>query len=219
MDNFGQKFGLSAYKTAKSMGNNKSLGKCALAVGDALARVVGESVACKFRGNAFTWIAKLKSELGQKYWKFLKQSKNTSGLPAGSIVIWDKQTAHPYGHIEVADGNGHLCSDFIRGDKYALYYSNPANIVPMIFVPIESDSKPSNKGALPYNVIVTVDALNVRETASTSSKIIKTLNKDTQVKIWGIKTETNGKTIWGKLSTGYICMTLNGKKYVKKVDS
>lgn len=217
MENFGKQFGLSAYKTAKNMGNTKSLGKCALAVGDALARVLGESIACKFRGNAFAWLPKLKGQLGQKYWKFLKQSKNTSGLPAGSIVIWDKQPAHPFGHIEVADGNGHLCSDFIRSDKLALYYNNPANIVPMIFVPIESDSKLANKGELPYDVIVTVDVLNVRETANTSSRIIKTLSKGTQLKIWGIKTDND--KIWGKLSTGYVCMSLSGKKYVKQVDT
>lgn len=217
MENFGKQFGLSAYKTAKNLGNTKSLGKCALAVGDALARVLGENIACQFRGNAFTWLPKLKGQLGQKYWKLLKQSKNTSGLPAGSIVLWDKQPAHPFGHIEVADGNGHLCSDFIRSDKLALYYNNPANIVPMIFVPIENDSKPSKKSGLPYDVVITVDVLNVRETASTSAKIIKTLNKGIQVKIWGIKTDKD-KT-WGKLSTGYICMSLNSKKYVKRVDS
>ena len=217
MDNFGKQFGLSAYKTAKNMGNTKSLGKCALAVGNALAKVLGEGVACKFRGNAFTWLPKLKGQLGQKYWKFLKQSKNTTGLPAGSIVLWDRQPAHPFGHIEVADGNGHLCSDFIRSDKLALYYNNPANIVPMIFAPIESDNKLTNKGELPYDVIVTVDVLNVRETASTSANIIKTLNKGTQVRVWGIKTDND--KIWGKLSKGYICLSLNNKIYAKKIDS
>ena len=191
MDNFGKQFGLSAYKTAKNMGNTKSLGKCALAVGDALARVLGENVACRFRGNAFTWLPKLKGQLGQKYWKFLKQSKNTTGLPAGSIVLWDRQPAHPFGHIEVADGNGHLCSDFIRSDKLALYYNNPVNITPMIFVPRESDDKPTIKGGLPYEVIITADVLNVRETASTSANIIKTLSKGTRVKIWGIKTDND----------------------------
>ena len=217
MDNFGKQFGLSAYKTAKNMGNTKSLGKCALAVGDALARVLGEGVACRFRGNAFTWLPKLKGQLGQKYWKFLKQSKNTTGLPAGSIVLWDRQPAHPFGHIEVADGNGHLCSDFIRSDKLALYYKNPANIIPMIFVPIESDNKPTIKGELPHDVIVTTDILNVRETASTSANIIKTLSKGTRVKIWGIKTDNDKK--WGKLSKGYICLSSNNKIYAKKIDS
>ena len=173
--------------------------------------------ACRFRGNAFTWLPKLKGQLGQKYWKFLKQSKNTTGLPAGSIVLWDRQPAHPFGHIEVADGNGHLCSDFIRSDKLALYYKNPANIVPMIFVPIESDNKPTIKGELPYDVIVTVDVLNVRETASTSANIIKTLSKGTRVKIWGIKTDNDKK--WGKLSKGYICLSLNNKIYAKRIDS
>ena len=217
MDNFGKQFGLSAYKTAKNMGNTKSLGKCALAVGDALARVLGEGIACRFRGNAFAWLPKIKGQLGQKYWKFLKQSKNTTGLPAGSIVLWDRQPAHPFGHIEVADGNGHLCSDFIRSDKLALYYNNPANITPMIFVPIESDNKPTNKSELPYDVIVTVDVLNVRETASTSANIIKTLNKGTQVRVWGIKTDNDKK--WGKLSKGYICLSFNNKIYAKKIDS
>lgn len=217
MNNFGKQFGLSAYKTAKNMGNTKSLGKCALAVGDALAMVLGESVARRFRGNAFNWLPKLKGRIGQKYWKFLKQSKNTIGLPAGSIVLWNRQPAHPFGHIEVADGNGHLCSDFIRSDKLTLYYNNPANIIPMIFVPIESDSKPIIKGELPYDMIVTADVLNVRETANTSAKIIKTLSKGTQVKIWGIKTDKD--KIWGKLSKGYICLSLNNKTYAKRIDS
>lgn len=215
-NSFGSQFGLSAYKTAKSMGNNKSLGKCALAVGDAFARVVGENVACNLRGHAYTWLTKMKSNLALRYWKFYKQSKDTTNLPAGSLVIWDRQQAHPYGHIEVADGNGHLCSDFIRSDKLAIYRSNPANIVPMIFIPIESDSKSSNENKLPYDVTVVATALNVRKEPRIGSYIIKTLSKGTKVKIWAIKTEVEGKTIWGKLSDGYICMQLDGKKYVDR---
>lgn len=195
----GQNLGKAAYETAKNMGNNKSLGKCALAVGNALSKVVGESVASKFRGNAYQWLPKLKSDLGKKYWKYLKQSKDTTNLPAGSIVLWDKQPAHPYGHIEIADGNKHLCSDFIRDDFRPLYVSNPANVIPYIFIPLDNNDK-----KLPYDVKVTATALNIREKADIKSKIKFTVPQGTILRVWAIETKEN--VIWGKNSDGYFSL-------------
>lgn len=205
---FGNDLGDAAYRVAKKMGNTKSLGKCALAVGDALSAVVGESIAVKFRGNAYTWIEKVKGTLGQRYWRYLKQSKDTSGLPKGSLVIWDKQDLHPYGHIEIADGAGHLCSDFIRSDKLAIYKQNPANIVPLIFIPCETSTN-TNSG-LPYDVEVTASTLNIREHADVNSAIVATANKGDVLTVWAIETKTDRK--WGKNSKGFFAL-----EYTKNV--
>lgn len=198
---FGEELANAAVRVAKKMGNTKSLGKCALAVGDSLSAVVGESVACQFRGNAWTWIAKVKSPNGQKYWKFLKQSKDTTNLPAGSLVIWDRQAAHPYGHIEIADGKGNLCSDFIRSDKLAIYKSNPAKIVPLIFIPCQADAV-SNK-ILPYDVKVTADVLNIREHSDTNSKIITTAKRGEILTVWAEETKDRK---WGKNAKGFFAL-------------
>lgn len=211
LDNFGQRFGQAAANVAKKMGGTKSLGKCALAVGDALSHVLGENVACKYRGNAWTWLDKVKKS---PYWKFLRQSKDTTGLPAGSLVIWNKQPAHPYGHIEVADGKGHLCSDFMRSDKLAIYRSNPANIVPIIFAPADFDIE-VKENKLPKDVIVTASALNIRKSASASAERIGQYNKGSIVTIWAI--ETKGKMMWGKNATGFFCIKNDGVDYVREV--
>lgn len=207
---FGNNLGEAAQRIAKKMGNTKSLGKCALAVGDALSAVIGENIACKFRGNAWTWIEKVRNtELGKKYWRFLKQSKNTAGLPAGSLVIWDKQEAHPYGHIEIADGIGHLCSDFIRSDKLALYRSNPAKIVPLIFIPCETEINVNKK--VPYDVEVTADLLNIREHADVNSKKVGSATCGQILTVWAEETKDDG-TKWGKNSKGFFALRYT--KYV-----
>ena len=97
-------------------GTTKSGGKCALAVGDAFSSVVGEKEARQYRGNAWTWISKLKSK-GAKWFNYAGiagSDRELKGIPKGSIAVWDKQSAHPYGHIEIADGRGNLISDFKR---------------------------------------------------------------------------------------------------------
>lgn len=206
---FGNELGNAANRVAKKMGNTKSLGKCALAVGDALSAVVGENIARKFRGNAWTWIEKVNGTLGKQYWRFLKQSKDTSGLPAGSLVIWNKQEQHPYGHIEIADGQGHLCSDFIRSDKLALYYKNPANIIPLIYIPCETQINTNKK--VPYDVEVTASVLNIREHADINSKKVATANKGDIMTVWAEETKEDG-TKWGKNSKGFFCL-----RYTKNV--
>lgn len=207
---FGNNLGDAAQRVAKRMGNTKSLGKCALAVGDALSAVVGESIARQFRGNAWTWIDKVKNtQLGKQYWRFLKQSKDTTGLPAGSLVIWDKQNAHPYGHIEIADGKGNLCSDFIRSDKLAIYRSNPANIVPLIFIPCETSINVNKK--VPYDVAVTADLLNIREHSDVNSKKVGSAKNGDILTVWAEETKEDG-TKWGKNSKGFFSL-----KYTKIV--
>ena len=122
---------------ARGGGTTKSGGYCALAVGDAFSKVVGEKEASKYRGNAWTWISKLKG-IGSKWFNnagVAKNNRELSRIPAGSIAVWDKQPAHPYGHIEIADGKGHLISDFKRPANLGLYRRNPAGIKPIIFTP------------------------------------------------------------------------------------
>lgn len=122
---------------ARGGGTTKSGGYCALAVGDAFSKVVGEKEASKYRGNAWTWISKLKG-IGSKWFNnagVAKNNRELSRIPAGSIAVWDKQPAHPYGHIEIADGRGHLISDFKRPANLGLYRRNPAGIKPVIFTP------------------------------------------------------------------------------------
>ena len=201
---FGENLGKAAYETAKKMGNTKSLGKCALGVGDALSSVVGEKIASQYRGNAYEWLSKA---YNSPYWEFKKQTSDTTGLPAGALVIWNKQPAHPYGHVEIADGNGHLCSDFIRSDKLALYKSNPQNIIPHIFYPKEVEVQ---KSELPYKVRVTAQSgLNIRKLATLSSKILETAPKGTILTVWGIchqQTQEGVERIWGKNEKGFFVL-------------
>lgn len=216
---FGELLAQAVVKIAKSMGNTKSLGKCALAVGDALSMVVGETEACKYRGNAYTWLPKLKNYT--RYCYKGKQIPPLDKLPAGTIVIWDKQNAHPYGHIEIADGKGNLCSDFIRDARHQLYYSNPANIIPDIFYPAEAvlpiQNAPefdkvtatSNIIKLPYNVRVTANALYIRKGSDTSSGAIKIVKQGDILQVWAEETKPDGK--WGKNATGFFSLQYTEK--------
>lgn len=114
-----------------------SSGVCALKVGDALERTDPSIIKATGRGNAWTWINKLKGP-GKKWFNYAgkaKSNKDLANLAPGSIAVWNRQSAHPYGHIEIADGRGHLISDFSRPANLNLYRSNPANIKPEIFTP------------------------------------------------------------------------------------
>jgi hypothetical protein len=132
-------FGSNLAQAASSIGGGRtsSTGKCALKVGDAFSRVVGEKEASKYRGHAWQWISKLKGQ-GTKWFNnagIAGSDKELRSVPAGSIAVWNKQSAHPYGHIEIADGKGNLISDFRRPANLGLYRKNPAGIKPLIFTP------------------------------------------------------------------------------------
>lgn len=199
---FGEALGQSAYKIAQKMGNTKSMGKCALAVGDAVSSILGEEIAAKFRGHAFKWLPVLKSATGRKYWTYKGYSVDTKNKPAGSIIVWERQIAHPYGHIEISDGKGHLCSDFIRQDFRPIYKNNPANIVPQIFEPIEFDVL-ENK-ILPYDVVVLVNSLRIRKAPSVDSEVVTNARKGDILTVWAIKTTPT--QIWGKNHRGYFSL-------------
>ena len=202
---FGEALGKSAYKIAQKMGNKKSIGKCALAVGDAVSAVLGEEVARCYRGHAYKWLIPLKCAT-KKYWNFKGCTSNTKNLKAGTLVVWDRQEAHPYGHIEIADGFGHLCSDFIRDDFRPLYVNNPAKIIPQIFEPVEfnvadPDEAPNN---VPYDVIVTCDVLNIRKSTRIDGQVTARAKRGDVLTVWAIK---HGKErIWGKNNKGYFAL-------------
>lgn len=198
---FGEALGKSAYKIAQKMGNKKSTGKCALAVGDAISAVLGERVASKYRGHAYRWLIPLKCAT-KKYWIWRGYSANTKGLKAGTLVVWDRQEAHPYGHIEIADGNGHLCSDFIRDDFRPLYVKNPANIVPQIFEPVKFEVTENDQ--VPFDAKVLCDTLNIRKAPRIDSEIVGTAKKDEVLTVWAIKTGED--RVWGKNHKGYFAL-------------
>lgn len=132
---FGSKLAANAIRRGGK--TTKSGGQCALAVGDALANTIGEKEASNYRGHAWTWTSKLNS-IGSKYFKYAgiaMTNKDLKNIPAGSIAVWNKQKEHPYGHIEIADGRGHLISDFSRPADLNLYKRNPAGVKPVIFAP------------------------------------------------------------------------------------
>ena len=199
---FGEALGQSAYRIAQKMGNTKSTGKCALAVGDAVSSILGEEVAVRFRGHAFKWLSPLKSSIGKKYWTFKGYSSDTKNRPAGTVVVWDRQQTHPYGHIEISDGKGHLCSDFIRDDFRPIYVKNPANIVPQIFEPINLDVL--NNDFLPYDVKVLASVLRIRKKPDENSEIVAVAKKSDILTVWAIKTTLT--RIWGKNHKGYFAL-------------
>ena len=126
-------------QSAISIGGKRttSSGVCALKVGDAIEKTDPNIIKATGRGNAWTWINKLKGP-GSKWFNYAgkaKTNKDLANLAPGTIAVWNKQSAHPYGHIEIADGRGHLISDFSRPANLNLYRRNPAGIKPDIFTP------------------------------------------------------------------------------------
>lgn len=70
--------------------------------------------------------------------------------------------------------------------------------------------KSNSSNTLPYDVIVTANALNIRKDAGTDKPILKTVQKGTRLKVWGIKTINTQK--WGKSTEGFFNLA-----YTKKV--
>lgn len=125
-------------------GNTKSSGKCGLAVGNSLAAAVTGNISSNvIRGNGKDWASKLhNSKDGQKYFKYLGQlNTGLHSLPAGSILSWPAVGKHKWGHVEIADGKGHLISDFKRDARFPLYKDAPYNYKASVFVPKEVNVK------------------------------------------------------------------------------
>ena len=154
-----------------------STGWCALKVGDAIERTDPNIIRATGRGNAWEWISKLKGP-GSKWFNYAgkaRSNKDLASLAPGSIAVWNKQSAHPYGHIEIADGRGHLISDFSRPANLYLYRSNPAGITPDIFTPkgvkVPRLSMMQDETSSPMDIMGNIDA-EVTGNISTSDDAI-----------------------------------------------
>ena len=94
---------------ASQMGGRRSLGYCARGVRQALesAGIVGPR---EVYGNAHQYASLLAS-----HENFAEVAVNDlTKLPAGCIVVWDKDSRHQYGHIAITQENGLESSDHIQ---------------------------------------------------------------------------------------------------------
>lgn len=117
----------------------RSTGRCALKVGDAFESVLGKK-AGSYRGHGWQWKDKLDNSEYFNKGKVATSNEDLKNLPAGSVVVWGKQKAHPFGHVEVSDGKGKLISDFARSADLNLYKSNPEGVKPIIYIPKSATS-------------------------------------------------------------------------------
>jgi hypothetical protein len=96
-----------------------TVGKCARGVNDVL-QSLGINIS---RGDAYQQADKLANNSNFKQIKGVKAS-DLKNLPAGAIVVWNKTSKSPYGHISIATGDGYEISDHkqkqitsLRGDE------------------------------------------------------------------------------------------------------
>jgi len=103
-----------------------SCGKCLKGVNDTLQQAYG------FRlSYPSAYMAKQSLDrMGDKFQNVTCQYQPASklkSLPPGAIVVWDRNSSHPHGHISIALGNGQEASDHIQsqitgyGSSYVVY--------------------------------------------------------------------------------------------------
>ena len=102
-----------AEQTAESEG---TVGKCLKGVNDTLEKVYG--FRCSFEGAYQA--ADALAEKTDKFKEVKVGDSDLSSLPAGAIVVWDKSSSHPYGHISVALGDGREASDHVQNQCHNL---------------------------------------------------------------------------------------------------
>lgn len=119
----GNKLANIANQTAKDM---SSMGWCLKGVNNSLEKMYGFRLSYDSAYKAADALAQ-KTDL----FKETHVSKDDlSKLPAGAIVVWDKNEKHPYGHISIALGNGYEASDHIAqqykniSDSYRVFVPN-----------------------------------------------------------------------------------------------
>lgn len=91
--------------------NGSTTGWCLRGVNRALQKAYGFSFAY---GSAYQALGELQSR--PEFEEITNQYPNKSdlkNLPAGAIVIWGRNDAHPHGHISIALGDGREASDHI----------------------------------------------------------------------------------------------------------
>lgn len=103
---FGKKLASQAEKTANQI---NTPGLCLKGVNDAM-----QAMGLPVHREAAAWMAVDDFQKNPKF-KEVKVSKDQlKSLPAGAVVIWDKGSGLPYGHISVALGDGREASSKVR---------------------------------------------------------------------------------------------------------
>lgn len=97
-----------AEKVAKNMG---STGRCLAGVRQAL-----EDSGCGNTTRRMSAYQKAEDFANSDKYKEIKvgSASDLKNLPAGAIVVWNKKSGHPHGHISVALGDGREASDHIQ---------------------------------------------------------------------------------------------------------
>lgn len=99
---------LAAAALRESTDGDSPGGYCARDVGEAL-RAVGLGVA---RGDAWTKAEVLARD--PRFKEMRVAPDQIDKLPPGAIIVWDKNSKLPYGHISIALGDGREASDKLR---------------------------------------------------------------------------------------------------------
>lgn len=103
---FGKKFASAAEKAAKRI---NTPGLCLRGVNDAM-----ESIGIPVKREAAAYMALDDFRNNKRFQEVKMPKEKLSSLPAGAVVIWNKGSGLPYGHISVALGNGKEASSVIR---------------------------------------------------------------------------------------------------------
>lgn len=103
---FGKKFAAQAEKTARRINTS---GLCLKGVNDTMQRM---GIPVKREAAAYMALDDFRNN---KRFQEVKVSKDKlKSLPPGAVVIWDKGSGLPYGHISVALGKGREASSIVR---------------------------------------------------------------------------------------------------------
>lgn len=103
---FGKKFAAQAEKTARRI---NTPGLCLKGVNDTM-----QAMGLPVKREAAAYMA-LDDFRNNKRFQEVKVSKEQlKSLPAGAVVIWDKGSGLPYGHISVSLGKGREASSTVR---------------------------------------------------------------------------------------------------------
>ncbi len=100
--------------------NGSTTGWCLRGVNRAMSKVYGYGFSF---GSAYQALGALQSD--SNFVEITSQYPNKSdlkNLPAGAIVVWGNNSAHPHGHISIALGDGREASDHIANQ-----YTNSGN--------------------------------------------------------------------------------------------
>lgn len=115
---FGQQVAKYAENTATAMG---SKGWCYKGVANSLAKA-GVNV-----HGASAYMAADQLAQNGKFNEVTVSKNDLKSLPAGAVVVWDKCSGHPHGHISVALGDGREASDHVQtqitnyGPRYRVF--------------------------------------------------------------------------------------------------